>query len=547
MTAGAPRSFICLPASAWFELCHLRPEEPGGIIASEAQSYTEDGGWVAFRPVGGGVVYLVGAGPGDPGLMTRRSLELIGAADVILYDRLIPPGALDGARPDAELRYVGKEPGAPAMEQDDINALLVELGQAGRRVVRLKGGDPFVFGRGGEEAEALAAAGVDFEVVPGVTAGVAAPAYAGIPVTHRDMASSVAFVTGHEDPAKANAAEGDAAGATALDWEALARFPGTLVFYMGVRNLPLISERLRAAGRDPRQPAAVVARGTLSGQRTVTAPLEEIAERVGEAGLSPPAVTVIGPVAGLRDTLAWLERRPLHGQVVAVTRARAQASGLAARLRELGAEVLETPAIRIEPRSVLLARPERYDVICFTSPNGVSVYFEALGSDARALAGVTVAAIGPGTAAELERHGVRADIVPERFVAEGLLEALPDVSGKSVLVARAAQARDALPDGLRERGATVHVLPLYETVAEPLSADQRRALEEEVTYVTFTSSSTVRFFLDGAGGLPSDARVVSIGPVTSATLREHGIEPHVEAARHDIDGLVTAIVEDVRR
>jgi uroporphyrinogen III methyltransferase/synthase len=478
----------------------------------------------------------VGAGPGDPGLMTQRSLELIAAADVILYDRLIPTGALDGARADAELRYVGKEPGAPAMGQEEINGLLVELGRAGRRVVRLKGGDPFVFGRGGEEAETLAAAGIAFEVVPGVTAGVAAPAYAGIPVTHRDMASAVAFVTGHEDPAK----EG-----SALDWAAIARFPGTLVFYMGVRNLPLISERLRAGGRDPQEPAAVVTRGGLSGQRTVTAPLDEIAQCAAKAGLRPPAVTVVGPVAGLHDTLAWLERRPLHGQIVAVTRARAQASGLAARLRDLGAEVLETPAIRIEPRSVLLARPESYDVICFTSPNGVRVYFEALGRDARALAGVTVAAIGPGTTTELERHGVRPDVVPERFVAEGLLEALPEVRGKRVLVARAAEARDVLPDGLRERGASVHVLPLYDTVAEPVSAHQRRALEE-ATYVTFTSSSTVRFFLDGCV-LPDAARVVSIGPVTSETLLEHGIEPHVEAAQHDIDGLVRAIVEDARR
>jgi uroporphyrinogen III methyltransferase / synthase len=484
-----------------------------------------------------GVVYLVGAGPGDPGLMTRRSLELIAAADAILYDRLIPPGALEGAREDAELRYVGKEPGQTAMAQEEINALLVELGRAGKRVVRLKGGDPFVFGRGGEEAEALAAAGVAFEVVPGVTAGVAAPAYAGIPVTHRDAASAVAFVTGHEDPAK----EG-----SAIDWDALARFPGTLVFYMGVRNLPLIAERLIAAGRDAAQPAAVVARGTLPAERTVAAPLSEIAARVEEAALRPPAVTVVGPVAELHETLAWLERRPLHGQVVAVTRARAQASGLAARLRELGAEVLETPAIRIEPRSVLLARPEAYDLICFTSPNGVRAYFEALGSDARALGGVTVAAIGPGTAAELEAHGVRADVVPERFVAEGLLEALPDVSGKSVLVARAAEARDVLPDGLRQRGASVHVVPLYDTVVEPLSAGQRQSMKE-ATYVTFTSSSTVRFFMEGGGAVSDGARVVSIGPVTSGTLREHGIEPHVEAERHDIDGLVDAIVEDVRR
>jgi uroporphyrinogen III methyltransferase / synthase len=484
-----------------------------------------------------GMVYLVGAGPGDPALMTRRSLDLIAAAEVVLYDRLIPPGALEGARRDADLRYVGKEPGEGGMGQEEINALLVELGRAGRRVVRLKGGDPFVFGRGGEEAEALAAAGVPFEVVPGVSAGVAAPAYAGIPVTHREAASAVAFVTGHEEQGKDGGA---------LDWEALARFPGTLVFYMGVRNLPLIAERLRAGGRDPAEPAAVVARGTLPDQRAVTGTLADIAERASGAGLRPPAITVIGPVAGLRATLAWLERRPLHGQVVAVTRARAQASELAARLRELGAEVLEAPAIRIEPRPVELPDLGAVDLLCFTSPNGVRLFFEALRGDARALAGTEVAAIGPGTAAELERHGIRADAVPERFVAEGLLDALPDVRGRRVLVARAADARDVLPDGLRERGASVEVVALYDTVAEQLSDDQRRALKG-AGYVTFTSSSTVRFFFDGGGAVSDGARVVSIGPVTSATLRERGIEPHVEAERHDIDGLVDAIVEDVGR
>jgi uroporphyrinogen III methyltransferase/synthase len=481
-----------------------------------------------------GIVHLVGAGPGDPGLMTRRGLELIAAADVVLYDRLIPPGALEGARRDAELRYVGKEPGQAGMGQEEINALLVELGRAGRRVVRLKGGDPFVFGRGGEEAEALAAAGVPFEVVPGVSAGVAAPAYAGIPVTHRGAASAVAFVTGHEEDE------------TALDWEALARFPGTLVFYMGVRNLPLIGERLRAAGRDPGEPAAVVARGTFPDQRTVTGTLADIAERASGAGLPPPAITVVGPVAGLRETLAWLERRPLHGQVVAVTRARAQASELAARLRELGAVVLEAPAIRIEPRPVELPDLAALDLLCLTSPNGVRLFFAALEGDARALAGARVAAIGPGTAAELERHGIRADFVPERFVAEGLLDALPDVRGSRVLVARAADARDVLPDGLRERGASVEVVALYDTVAERLSDDQRQAMKG-AGYVTFTSSSTARFFFDGGGAVSDGTRVVSIGPVTSATLREHGIEPHVEAERHDIDGLVHAIVEDVRR
>src|SRR5680860_413738 len=384
-----------------------------------------------------GTVYLVGAGPGDPGLMTRRSLELIAAADAILYDRLIPAGALDGARIDADLRYVGKEPGNPAMGQDDINSLLVELGSKGLEVVRLKGGDPFVFGRGGEEAEALLAAGMPFEVVPGVTAGVAAPAYAGIPVTHRDLASAVAFVTGHEDPEKgakdSASMPNPSRPESALDWDALARFPGTLVLYMGVKSLPMIADRLVAAGRPADQPAAVVERGTLPGQRAVTATLSDIASRVAEEGGRAPAITVIGPVAGLRDTLAWLERRPLHGRRVAVTRARAQASGLAARLRALGADVAETPAIRIEPRPLegdladAVQDIGEYSLVCLTSPNGASLLLEALaaqGRDARALSGATVAAIGTGTAAELARGGIRADVVPPRSIAESLVEAL---------------------------------------------------------------------------------------------------------------------------
>ncbi len=483
------------------------------------------------------MVYLVGAGPGDPGLMTFRSLELIARADAILYDRLIPDGALDGARPDADLRYVGKQPGAAALSQQELNELLVELGRAGKRVVRLKGGDPFVFGRGGEEAEALASAGVPFEVVPGVTAGVAAPAYAGIPVTHRDAASAVAFVTGHEDPDKPE---------SALDWEALARFPGTLVLYMGVKNLRLIAERLTAAGRDPDERAAVVERGTLGDQRTVTAPLSEIAEAVERERIRPPAITLVGPVAAMREAIAWLERRPLYGEVVAVTRARAQASDLAWRLRELGADVIEAPTIRIEPRRIQLEPPDRYALICFTSPNGVRLYFEALDGDARSLAGLTVAAIGRGTAHELYRRGIRVDVVPDRFVAEALLEALETVElrGRRVLVARAAEAREVLPDGLRERGAEVDVVALYDTVAEPLSESARAALTR-ATYVTFTSSSTVRFFLDGGGTVPEGARVVSIGPVTSATARELGLTVDVEAERHDPDGLVDALTADV--
>ncbi len=483
-----------------------------------------------------GIVYLVGAGPGDPGLMTRRALDLIAEADAILYDRLIPAGALDGARADAELVYVGKAPGDVAMSQDDINARLVELGAKGQRVVRLKGGDPFVFGRGGEEAEALREAGVPFEVVPGVTSGVAAPAYAGIPVTHRDLASAVAFVTGHEDPAKDE---------TALDWDALARFPGTLVLYMGVKNLARIAEQLVAAGRPADQPAAVVERGTLPDQRAAAGTLADIAAQIEAAGLRAPAITVIGPAAGLGETLGWIESRPLHGKVVAVTRARAQASGLAARLATLGAEVVEAPAIRIEALAVQLPSLDSLALVCFTSPNGVELFFDALDGDARALAGVTVAAIGPGTARELAARGIRADVVPERSVAESLVKELEsvEVAGKRVLVARAAEARDVLPDALRERGADVEVLALYETVAEPLDDAQREALGR-ATHITFTSSSTVRFFLDAHGGPLDGARVVSIGPVTSETARELGLEVHVEAERHDIDGLVDALLED---
>jgi uroporphyrinogen III methyltransferase / synthase len=485
-------------------------------------------------------VYLVGAGPGDPGLLTARALELIAGADVIVYDRLIPDSALDGARADAELVYVGKEGGTPTLaSQDDIAQRLVEDGGAGRFVVRLKGGDPFVFGRGGEEAEALRAAGIPFEVVPGVTAGVAAPAYAGIPVTHRDAASAVAFVTGHEDPSKPE---------SALDWHALAAFPGTLVVYMGVRRLAAIAQRLQAGGRDADQPAAVIERGTLPRQRVVTATLQTIAARAAEASVRAPAVAVFGEVVGLRERLRWLEARQLAGVSVAVTRARAQASGLASRLRALGASVVEAPAIRIAPLDVELPDLRRYDLVCLTSPNGVRLLFErmaAIGVDARALAGARIAAIGPGTAAALRERGVIADVVPERFVAEGLVDALAGLPVTRALVARAADARDVVPDALRARGAEVDVVALYETVAETLSEAQLTALAD-ADYVTFTSSSTVRFLLDAIadGGRPR-GRLVSIGPVTSEALRERGLEPDLEAVRHDIDGVLDALVADV--
>jgi len=490
-----------------------------------------------------GQVYLVGAGPGDPGLLTEHARELIARADTILHDRLIPPEALERARAGAELVYVGKRPGEASLAQEDIDALMVERARAGRTVVRLKGGDPFVFGRGGEEAQALRAAGVSFAVVPGVTAGIAAPAYAGIPLTHREHASAVAFVTGHEDPDKPE---------TALDWAALAAFPGTLVLYMGVRALGKIAARLVAAGRRPEEPAAVVERGTHPGQRTVTGTLESIASAAEAAQVRPPSIAVVGEVAALASELAWREPGTLAGRTVAVTRARAQASGLAARLRDLGAEVVQAPAIRIEPLPGEAPDLEGTDLVCLTSPNGVQLLFERLeraGRDARALSGATVAAIGPGTAAALREHGVLADVVPERSVAEALVEALRGVPVGRALIARAAEARDVLPDALRERGAEVEVLPLYETVAEPLAAEACAAALA-ADYVTFTSSSTVRFFLEAVGGaaaLRPAARLVSIGPVTSATLREHGLEPHVEARRHDIDGVVAVLMEDSPR
>ncbi|HTT94493.1 MAG TPA: uroporphyrinogen-III C-methyltransferase [Solirubrobacterales bacterium] len=491
-------------------------------------------------------MYLVGAGPGDPGLMTARSLELIAAADAIYYDRLIPPGALDGAREDAELIYVGKQPGVPSVPQEEIGGRLIEAARGGRSVVRLKGGDPFVFGRGGEEGEALRAAGVEFEVVPGVTAGVAATAYAGIPVTHRDDASAVAFVTGHEDPEKAE---------TALDWDALASFPGTLVFYMGVKRLGENAAALIAAGRDPGEPAAAIERGTWPGQRTVSATLGTIAATVEREAVKAPALIVVGAVAARREALAWLERRPLHGRTVVVTRARAQASGLAATLRSLGATVVELPAIRIESKLDTDAVRDAaagigaYDLVCLTSPNGVNLLFAALaaaGRDARALATATVAAIGPGTARALAAHGIAADVIPERFVAEALVEALAsvEVEGRKVLVARAAEARDVLPDALRGRGAEVDVVALYETVREAPD-EEAIAAAQSADYVTFTSSSTVANLTDALGErFPAAARIVSIGPVTSAAVRDAGLEVAVEADRHDVDGLLAALLAD---
>jgi uroporphyrinogen III methyltransferase / synthase len=515
-----------------------------------------------------GRAYLVGAGPGDPGLLTARALELIATADVILYDRLIPTAALDGARADAELLFVGKRGGGESVPQEQTEQLMIARARAGRTVVRVKGGDPFVFGRGGEEALRLREAGIAYEIVPGITAGVAAAAYAGIPVTHRGLASAVALVTGHEDPDK----DLD----TAIDWPALAAFPGTLVFYMGVRRLPHIAESLIAAGRPAQEPVALVERGTLPGQRTVTGTLSTIADVARAQDVRAPSITVVGPVAALAGELSWLQASPLSGLTVAVTRARASASGLARRLEALGAHVIQAPTIRTVPLPGPAPELASYDLVCLTSPVGVATLFERLhagGLDARALAGTRVAAIGPGTAAALAERGIVADIVPERSVAEGLVEALADVTPPvaRALIARAREGRDVLADALRARGAEVDVLALYETVAEAPPADiLREALAAD--YITFTSASTVRYFVQAAGGgrgaenahevapsgggagspgidlrtrLAPDTRIVSIGPITSDALREHGLTPHVEASTHDIDGLVRALLADV--
>ncbi len=483
-----------------------------------------------------GTVYLVGAGPGDPGLMTVRGREVLAAADVVLHDRLLPDGVLNGLR--GELVDVGKIGGGDQVPQEETNRLLLEHARAGHSVVRLKGGDPFVFGRGGEEAQLCAREGIPFAVVPGVTAGVAASAYAGIPVTQRNVASAVAFVTGHEDPAKPE---------TAIDWPALAAFPGTLVFYMGVRQLERIADKLIMGGRAAGEPAAIIQRGTFADQRVVTAPLTELPARAVEAGIRAPAITVVGPVAALHDELAWFAPGPLAGRSIAVTRARAQASGLAARLRALGATVTEAPAIRIEPLPVDLPDPGSYDLLVLTSPNGVHRLFDLV-RDARALAGPCIAVIGPGTAHTLRGHGVEADIVPSRAVGEGLVEALADVPVRRALIARAQEARDVIPDALRDRGAHVDNVALYRTVAEPLDPTARDAALG-ADYATFTSASSVRFFLEAAGGpdaLRGGPRLASIGPITSAALRDHGLEPHVEATEHTPDGLVAALVAEAR-
>jgi len=494
-----------------------------------------------------GTVYLVGAGPGDPGLLTLRAAELMERADVLVYDALVSPAIMERA-PRAERVYVGKRGGEHSRTQEQINAILVDLASKHATVVRLKGGDPFVFGRGGEEALVLARAGIPFEVVPGVTAGIAAPAYAGIPVTQRGMAASVVFVTGHEDPTKPD---------TDVDWAHLARGVGTVVFYMGVGKMADNFRRLTEHGRSPDTPAAAIEWGTYPRQRTVTGTLETLPEIAKAAKIGAPSLIVVGDVVALRETLGWWDRRPLSGRRIVVTRARAQASEFAAQLEALGAEVVQFPTIRVapaadpEPLRRAAAQAGTFDWIVFTSANGVERFWYALSEqrcDARSLCGVRVCAIGPATAAELERRGITPDLVPDEFVAESAVQALlgaGSVDGKRILLPRAEVARAVLPDALRAAGAEVVEVAAYTTVQDGTGAERVRAMLDggEIDAVTFTASSTVKNFVELVGADVGGATVASIGPVTSATARELGLRVDVEAAEYTTPGLTRALLD----
>jgi uroporphyrinogen III methyltransferase/synthase len=500
------------------------------------------------------IVYLVGSGPGDPGLFTVKGAELLMAADVVVYDWLAPKELLTWCREDAELIYVGKKGGDHTLPQDQINALLVQKAREGHEViVRLKGGDPYMFGRGAEEVEELVAAGIAFEVVPGVTSAIAATAYAGIPLTHRDYASSVSFITGHEGEGKEE---------TAHRWEALAKGTSTLVFFMGVKNLPTITQNLMDHGMDPDMPAALVHWGTTCRQRSFVSTLSKITEEAKNLGYKPPSLLVVGKVCLLKPKLDWFEQRPLLGKGVVVTRAREQASELLGTLQNLGACCYEFPTISIEPMDDYgpledaILRLQDYDWLVFTSVNGVEFFFKVLheiGLDARALGGLEVAAIGPATAERLTGYGILPDFVPEKYVAEHVVQGLVEleIKGKKVLIPRAEKAREVLPEELSKAGAQVDVLPVYRTsLAASDPEEVRQALaEERIDYVTFTSSSTVDNFFKL---VPAEEikkhlghlRLACIGPITAKTLQGYGFTPHIQPEEFTMPALVQAILED---
>jgi uroporphyrinogen III methyltransferase / synthase len=506
-----------------------------------------------------GRVYLVGAGPGDPGLLTRRGEQCLGTADVVVHDYLVPLRLLDGVRPDAEVVRLGRSHDDPdRLSQEDIETLLIDRARAGKTVVRLKNGDPFLFGRGGEEGEALERAGIPFEVVPGVSSAFAVPAYAGIPLTHREHASLVTIVTGHQ------ARDGGESSPPALPWESLARQGGTLVFLMGMKQLPGITAALTAHGLDPETPAAAIRWGTTGRQATQTATVATLAARVRAAGLGPPACIVVGGVVRLRERLRWFEQRPLFGRRVVVTRPRMQAAALSELLEEQGAEVVPFPTIALVPApdpvalERAVAAAASYDWIVFTSANGVQVFFErfaALGKDVRELANARLAAIGPETAAQLERRLLRPALVPSEYRAEGLLGALRDgdIRGRRFLLPRAEGARSILPETLRARGAVVDEVIAYRAVAPPTAdvSGLRAALEAgAIDALTFTSSSTVKNFVAMLG--EAEARrllrggrpvVACIGPVTADTARALGVAVDVVPDEYTAPAMARALAE----
>jgi uroporphyrinogen III methyltransferase / synthase len=495
---------------------------------------------------GNGKVYLVGAGPGDLGLVTLRAKECIENADVIVYDHLANPETLGWARDDAEIVYAGKTPGDSQINQQEINALLIEKAREGKQVVRLKGGDPFVFGRGAEEAQIIADAGIPFEVVPGITSSIAGPAYAGIPITHRAHNSHVTFFTGHEDPAKTE---------SAIDYAALAKLGGTQVMLMGVERLGSITNEMTKHGVRGNLPVALVRWATTGRQETLTGTLQDIAQKAAASGFDAPAVAIFGEVVALRDKLNWYEKRPLLGKKIVVTRTRKQASMLSSKLRALGAHVIELPTIRIEPPSDLREFGELvqdahiYDWIVFTSANGVEAFFDIffkLYDDSREIGGARIAAIGPATAQRVKEFHLHVDLQPEEFVAEDIVREFKkqgSIENLKILLVRAEKARDVLPKELSALGAIVDEAFAYRTVPETRDASgaRRQLAKDGADLITFTSSSTVENFLALGLPWPKGMQVASIGPITSQTARDNGLKIDVEAKRHDIDGLVDAI------
>ena len=496
-----------------------------------------------------GMVYIIGAGPGDPGLITIKGAECLCRADVVIYDHLAGSELLSYAAKGAKLIYAGKKGGDHTLPQDEINRLIVEEAKAGHVVARLKGGDPFIFGRGGEEAEALVREGIPFEVIPGVTSAIAVPAYAGIPLTHRGYTSTVAFVTGHEDPTKE---------ASGIDWRAVAAM-GTSVFLMGVKNLPSIARNLIDAGKPPETPAAVIRWGTIPDQQTVTGTLADIAERAEKRGISPPAILVVGDVVGLQAELNWFESKPLFGKGVVITRPEEQSGEFVKYLQEEGARPILFPTIRIAPPESMddldraVAKIGTYDWIIFTSANGVRSLLRRVdekGGDIRDLKGISIAAIGPATASILARLGIRVDLVPDEFISEGVLAALTgkDMKGKRVLLPRAEVARDVIPKGLAKMGAIVDVVTAYRTVNSGRTRDELEGLigESRVDVITFTSPSTVINFMDIMGDdykIPDGIRIACIGPVTVTAAKKLGIRIDIVQEIYTIPGMIAAMAE----